>query len=223
MIASVAARVSPESAKQLLVWTKPQVERDPGGLGWLADLAATYKVLDPVPLLEEATRLSTATADDWLRLAITRSPADLNAARDKIAPAAFVAAAAILRETPSGKDFQPRLRSAVEKRLFVQAQLALALSRGKPDEAARALESYLADHELSKADAAWCRRNLAMLYAVGGTTADRKRAMELVKEVTETGASAEELRATASVLTTLGAYLEARQPGHDSNSRRGIA
>jgi tetratricopeptide (TPR) repeat protein len=47
-----------------------------------------------------------------------------------------------------------------------------------------------------------------MLYAVGGTPADRKRAIELIKEVQDTGTSAEELRASASVLTTLGRYLE---------------
>ncbi len=47
-----------------------------------------------------------------------------------------------------------------------------------------------------------------MLYAVGGTPEDRQRAMELIKNVEDGGPSAEELRATASVLTTLARYLE---------------
>lgn len=208
VISSLAASLSHEVARQLLTWAKPHIAHDPGGLGWLADTAVANKILDAVPLLEEATRSSAATADDWLRLAIIRSPSDLKAARARITSAAYVAAAAVLRETPAGKDFKPELADSVDRRRFVQAQLGLYLSRGKPDEAAKVLEAYLADREIPKVDAAWCRRNLAMLYAVGGTTADRRRAMELIKEVSEAGTSAEELRATASVLTTLGRYLE---------------
>ena len=45
------------------------------------------------------------------------------------------------------------------------------------------LEAYLAESDNQKVDAAWCRRNLAMLYAVGGTPTDRRRAMELIKDV----------------------------------------
>ena len=70
------------------------------------------------------------------------------------------------------------------------------------------LEAYLAESDNQKVDAAWCRRNLAMLYAVGGTPTDRRRAMELIKDVRDAGTSAEELRATASIMTTLGRYLE---------------
>ena len=85
---------------------------------------------------KSAVRQPTANADDWLRLALARSPGDLNAARGKISPAAYAAAAAVLRATPQGKDFEPVLANAVEKRLFVQSCLAVNLSRGKPDEAA---------------------------------------------------------------------------------------
>jgi len=49
-----------------------------------------------------------------------------------------------------------------------------------------------------------------MLYAVGGTPADRQRAMELLQDVKDMGSTAEELRATASVLTTLSRYLEGK-------------
>jgi tetratricopeptide (TPR) repeat protein len=49
-----------------------------------------------------------------------------------------------------------------------------------------------------------------MLYAVGGTPADRQKAMDLLRDVTDVGTTAEELRATASVLTTLSRYLEAK-------------
>jgi len=208
VISSVVATMPVESGRKMLAWVRPHVERDPGGLGWLATVAATAKVFDPLPLLEEATRQSNATADDWLRLAMLRKPTDLNAARGNISPAAYTAAAAILCATPAGRDFEPVLQNAVERRLFVQAGLALDLSRGQTNEASKRLDKYLARGDLPKADAAWCRRNLAMLYAVGGTPEDRKRAIGLIKEVEDTGTSPEELRASASVLTTLGRYLE---------------
>ena len=72
------------------------------------------------------------------------------------------------------------------------------------------LEGFLAEKDVREADAAWAKRNLAMLYAVGGTPADRQRATELLRDVTDIGTTAEELRATASVLTTLSRYLEGK-------------
>ena len=204
----VAEDLPSEAAKKLLLTVRPHVERDPGGLRWLADVGARHKLLDAVPILEDAVRQSHANADDWLALALAGKPADLNAARGKIPPAAYTAAAAVLRATPQGKNFEPAFANPVEKRLFVQGCLAVDLSRGKPEEAAKVLEKYLAEGDLPRANSAWCRRNLAMLYAVGGTPEDRKRAMEFIKEVNDAGTSAEDLRATASVLTTLGRYLE---------------
>ena len=186
--------------------TRPHVER-PGGLRWIADVAIA-QVFDPVPLLEEATRRPTATADGCLSLALARKPDDLSSARARLTPAAYLAAVSLLLETPVGKSFRPELTSLVEKRLFAQSRLAVKLSVGKPDEATTILEEYLAEKDLPKPDVAWCRRNLAMLYAVGGTAGDRQRAMELIKNVEDGGTSAEELRATASVLTTLARYLE---------------
>jgi tetratricopeptide (TPR) repeat protein len=208
MIASVASSVPVDAGSKLAHWARPFVERDPGGLGWLAEIASANKHFDPVPILEEATRKRSASADDWLRLALAHESSDLNDAKGRLAPAAYVAAAAVLIETRAGANFEPRLENAPEKRLFAQARLALHLSRGMPQDAAKALEKYLIDQDLSKADSAWCRRNLAMLYAVGGTPADRQRAMELIKDVADASSSAEELRATASVLTTLARYLE---------------
>jgi tetratricopeptide (TPR) repeat protein len=209
LVAGVVPALPQPTAAKLLGWSRRHVEREPGGLGWLADTAIAYKVLDPIPVLEEATKRPTATADDWLRLALARKPDDLNAARVKLTPQAYLAAVALFRETPAGKNFAPNLASPAEKRLYAQSRLAVKLSRNKPDEAMKALEEYLAEKELPKPDEAWARRNLAMLYAVGGTPEDRQKAMELLKDAAEDGGtSAEELRATASVLTTLARYLE---------------
>jgi tetratricopeptide (TPR) repeat protein len=206
IVASVAERVPSEAGTKLLKLVRPHLERDPDGLGWLADVPG--KLIDPIPLLEEAVRKPNATADDWLRLALARKPAELNGARGKLLPQAYFAAVAVLQETKQGTGFKPELTGPSDKRLLAQSRLALQLSLGKPEEAAKVLEKYLAEKDVPKSDAAWCRRNLAMLYAVGGTPEDRARAMKLIKEVNEAGTSADELRATASVLTTLARYLE---------------
>lgn len=208
LIGSVVPTLPTTIAAKLLKWCRPQIERDPGGLGWLAEVAAEHHVFDPLPLLEEATQRSTSTADDWLRLAIRKGPAALRTARAKLNPTAYLAAAAVFREMPEGKDFDPEPRDASEKRLYAQVRLALHLSREKSDAASKVLEEYLAEKNLQTADLAWVKRNLAMLYAVGGTENDRKRAMDLIQDTNDTGNSVDDLRAMASVLTTLARYLE---------------
>ncbi|MCE9563001.1 MAG: tetratricopeptide repeat protein [Planctomycetes bacterium] len=208
LVASVVPKLQIPVATKLLNWARPHAERDPEGLAWVAEVAGTYKLFDAVPLLEEATRRKGSTADDWLRLALARKADDLNVARGKIAPAAFLAAAIVLMQTPEGKDFKPKLESAVERRLFTQARLSLTLSLDKPADATKVLEDFLTAKDLSKADLAWGQRNLAMIYAVGGTPENRQKAMELIKSVEDFGTSPDELRATASVLTTLSRYVE---------------
>ncbi|HEV3439058.1 MAG TPA: hypothetical protein VG122_16950, partial [Gemmata sp.] len=208
IIGSVVPTLPTATAAKLLKWCRPHIERDPGGLGWLGETAALHHVFDPIPVLEEATQRQTTTADDWLRLGIYRGPAAFRTARAKLPSSAYLAAAAVFRETPEGKDFDPEPRDASEKRMFAQVRLALHLSRGKSDEATKVLEEFLAAKNLPPADSAWGKRNLAMLYAVGGTPEDRKRAMELIQDTTDAGTTPDDLRAMASVLTTLARYLE---------------
>ncbi|MBA4066444.1 MAG: hypothetical protein C0501_22570 [Isosphaera sp.] len=208
LVGSVVPKVQVPVAAKLLAWSRPHVERDPNGLGWVGETAAAHRVFDPVPVLEEATRRPGATADDWLRLALARSPADLNGCRGAVTPTPYLAAAAVLNETPAGKDFVPDLRDAAWRRAFAQARLAVKLSRGASAEAVTVLEDYLTGKDVAKADAAWASRNLAMLYAAGGTPADRKRATELIAAAEAAGTTADELRTTAGVLTTLSRYLD---------------
>jgi tetratricopeptide (TPR) repeat protein len=208
LIALVIPKLQVPVAAKVLEWSRPHAERDRGGLGWLADVGGANGVFDPVPVLEAATKRKDATADDWLRLALARNPEDLNGGRGKVPDSAFLAAAAVLAQTKAGKDYAPELPTPADQRLFAQSLLSLKLSRNKPDEATQVLEDYLKLNELPKEDAAWAKRNLAMLYAVGGTPEDRKRAMELIATVDDVGNSPNELRSTASVLTTLSRYLE---------------
>jgi tetratricopeptide (TPR) repeat protein len=208
LVADVVGVLPKPTAEKLLNGCRTYVEKDPGGLGWLAETAARHQVFDPIPVLNEATQRPMATADDWLRVAIFAGPDKLRAARARLQPTAYLAAAAVFRETAQGKDFDPAPANMEQKRLFAQACLALQLSRGKSEAATKVLEDYLANEELPPKDIAWGKRNLAMMFAVGGTPDDRKRAMELIKNVTENETSAEDLRAMASVLTTLSRYLE---------------
>jgi tetratricopeptide (TPR) repeat protein len=208
LIDSTIPTLATPIAAKLLTWCRPLVERDPGGLGWLGETAALNRVFDPIPLLEEATKRPTATADDWLRLSLHRGPAVLTAARAKLSISAYLSAAAVFRETPEGKNFDPGTLDNSEKRLYAQVRLALHLSQNKPEQATKVLEEFLAGKNLPQTDEAWGKRNLAMLYAVGGTPEDRKRAMELIKDVSDAGTTPEDLRSMASALATLASYLE---------------
>lgn len=209
LITSVVSSVPHSVAAKLLHLARPHVERDPGGLGWLAETADRYRVFDPIPILVEATTRPGATPDDWLRLALERGPADLVAARSRLSTAGYLATAAVYLETPAGKDFTPELTTPAERRLFAQARLAVKLSCGETAAAAKVLEEYVAEKDIAPRDRAWGQRNLAMLYAVGGTPEDRQRAMQLIKQVSQDGdGTVEELRATAGVLSTLARYLE---------------
>jgi tetratricopeptide (TPR) repeat protein len=210
LVSSALPGIPASSSARILSMVRPFVEREPGGLGWLAETAAASKVMDVVPMLLDATQRQGATPDDWLRLAIQRDGEDLTRSREKLVPGAYLAAAALYCATPAGKAFEPVLRNASERRLFIQAQLALHLSRDRTADATHVMEQYLESTDLAPADRAWARRNLAMLHAVGGTPEDRTRAMDLIKDVADGGTSPEELRATASVLTTLARYLEGK-------------
>lgn len=208
VIATVVPKLPTSTAGRLLNWCRPFVEREPGGLGWLGEIAAVHRVFDPIPVLEEATQRSNTTADDWLRLALSRGPEVMRTARPKLSLASYLSAVAVFQQTPEGKDYEPEPLNKSEQRLFAQVRLALHLSRGKQEQAAKILEEYLEGTNLAAVDMAWAKRNLAMLYAVGGTPQDRKRAMDLIKDVTDAGTSADDLRSMASVLTTLARYLE---------------
>src|SRR5262249_49269652 len=65
VVTSIVPIVTTEAGEKLLAWSRPHVERDPGGLGWLGETAATHHLSDPIPILEEATRKPIASADDW--------------------------------------------------------------------------------------------------------------------------------------------------------------
>lgn len=218
MVRGVLAQLPPEAAEKVLAWCRPLVAHQPGGLGWLgqcytaignAEAAGAHFAL--------ATQgVSTATADDWLRLTLFHADAGrrdaatetLDKARQHLPSGAFFAVAAVFCETPNGKEWAPQLAAPSERRVFVQSRLAMKLSRSAQDEAAKLLEDYLAGSDLRQADTGWARRNLAMLYAIRGTTEDRQKAMDLLQKDEGDGAGPDDLRATAGVLTNLARYLE---------------
>jgi tetratricopeptide (TPR) repeat protein len=214
VVAHVIAAVP--SAVELLNLSKPLVESDPQGLAWLADCAARYRHPEAAALLDAAAKQPGATGDDWLRKALYESkenpasgPAVLDVAKAKLAPEVYFAIVAVYADSAAGATFTPEAATPAEKRMLVQARLAVKLSRAKHEEAGKLLEGFLAEKDTSVGNADWARRNLAMIYAVGGTPDDRVRAMKLLKDVgAEANASQEDLRATVSALTVLARYLE---------------
>jgi tetratricopeptide (TPR) repeat protein len=218
LAAGVLKDVPPPAGVKVIGWCRPYVEREPGGLGWVAGCYAALGMTGEAEgVLVAATKAPSANADDWSRLVVHQAAGgkeamaeSLAAARAKLTPPAFFALAAAVRETPGGQNWSPGLNDHTEKRAFAQAQLAVKLSRSDPAAATKVLEAFLTDTDVADADAAWAKRNLAMLYAVGGTPADRRRAIELFHDVKDIGKTAEELRASASVLTTLSRYLEGK-------------
>ena len=214
MVGGAIGSMPPDAAATVLAACRPFVTSDPGGLGWLGTAYAKIgRPAESETVLVAATQSPGSTSDDWFRLALHhassgRRDAALASARTKLAPAAFFALTAAYAETPAGKDWSPAVGDPAEKRLFAQSRLAVKLSRADSPGATMMLETFTTDKELRPTDIAWGRRNLAMLYALGGKPGDRKKAMELVTEGLDPGTTPEELRATASVLTTLARYLE---------------
>lgn len=216
MVGHVLATLPPPAAGSVLTLCRPLVARDAGGPAWVAECAVALNQPDSAAILDEAVRRPGANADDWLRKALLASkenpahgPEVLTAARAKLTAPAYFPLVAVYCETAAGSTFVPEASSPADLRALAQARLSVKLCKSQSVEGGKILEAFLAHKEIAPADADWARRNLAMLYAVGGKPEDRMKAMTLLKDVKTTeNATAEELRATASVLTTLGRYLE---------------
>ncbi len=214
LITNICGKVQQPIANKLLDWTKRKLESEPGALGWLADTAIQHRLQEPLPLLLQAIQAPHPTTDDWLRLALVQqhhssdARQTLASAKAKLPPAGYAGLLAIFQEMTG--DELPDLKVELgDPRLLVQARLAVKLSRNQTEAAAKLIEGYLKSPDLAAVDQAWAHRNLAMLYAVGGQAPDRKRAMQLLQSATtDDSSTVEELRSTASVLTTLSRYLE---------------
>ena len=207
-----------DATKKLLAMSRKYVESEPGGLGWLGDcyLAAGLKA-EASDCFVKATAAKAAGPDDWLRLAVRTAESGsadaganvLQTARAKMPPPIYFAVAAAFSEskaTPT--DWAPPFEKPAEKRQFAQARLAVKLSRFHRAEAITLLESFLASKPEAKGDQAWARRNLAMLLAVRGAAADRKKAMDLLLKDDDSGETADDKRSTAAVLTALSRHLD---------------
>jgi len=201
---------------ELLNLCRPLVEQDARGVAWFADCAVKCKHPETRAILDTVTKSMRATSDDWLRKALfvakddpAAGPLVLTEAKGKLSPTAYFAIVAVYADSAAGSTFVPEAGTPAEKRLLATAQLALKLSQSRPTEGGKVLESFLAGKDILPADADWARRNLAMIYAVGGTQDDRVRATTLLKSVTtDEHATIDELRATVSAMTLLARYLE---------------
>ncbi|MCS6864340.1 MAG: tetratricopeptide repeat protein [Gemmataceae bacterium] len=215
----VVGRVLPQVptvAVDILNACRPLLKGDPQARAWVADCAIQLQHPETAQLLDKATQLPTSHSDDWLRKALFVAQTDpaagaavLAAAQKQLPPAEYLSLVAVYTESSAGRAFVPRAETPEQKKRLVQAQLAVKLSCSQTASAGRLLEDFLADKTLPAHHADWARRNLAMIYAVGGTPDDRVRAMKLLREVaTDTHTSVDELRATVTAMTALARYLE---------------
>jgi tetratricopeptide (TPR) repeat protein len=218
VVQAAVQRLPSDAARRVLTAARPVVEPEPGGLGWLGDvyLACGFKP-DAERCFEQATLAPTVTADDWLRLAVRSaeggSPSAavkvMQAAKEKLPPAVYFATAASFAESaaaPAG--WSPVVSSPADVRQFTQARLGVRLSRFQRTESIELIEKYLATEPPAE-DAAWANRNLAMLLAVRAKPGDRKKAMDLLLAADNSaGASADDKRSTAAVLTALSRHLD---------------
>ncbi len=218
LVRNVLGAVPEAVGEKLFAVARPLAEREPGGAAWVAETASARNGAEAASLLDAAASGPRATPDDWLRKALFASkenpaagPAVLAQAKGKLTAQAHARLVAVYADSAAGSTFAPTAASPDEARALAEARLAVKLSRGRPAEAVQLLEGYLADPTTKGASAEWARRNLAVLYAAGGTQADRDRAMVLLTDAeVRPDAPVDELRATAGVLATLARFLEGR-------------
>jgi predicted Zn-dependent protease len=214
-----AAQLAPDHAAKLVAAAAPAVEREPGGLGWLGEqYAAAGRTSDAVDALTKAVDNPAATGDDWLRLALfagrrgdrVAAIASLERAQSKLPPGLAAAVLVSYAETglaPAG--WTPEFATPESRTLYLRAALSVKLSRFQRPEAVAMLETAVKDATLPPADAAWAKRNLAMLLAAGGDAKERARAVELLTSAGDSiGETPDEMRATAAVLTALTRHLD---------------
>ncbi len=195
------------------VW--PMVERQPEGLGWLADLQAALGLTkEALATCQRAANRPNATADDWLRFALRTAESSgrdagtaiVQSAKSKLPPSAYADLAAAFTASRVGAGAIIAAGAPREIRAFAEARLAIQLARLDRAAAIRECEAVLADDRTPGEDAAWARRKLAMVLTVRGEPSDRKRGLELL--VGDRGGSPGERRATASVLAALARHLD---------------
>ncbi len=219
-VRQTVGRVQPVAAKRMLDTVRPAVEPEPDGLGWLGDCyAACGFKTDATACYDKAVSLKVSTSDDWLRKAVRTAEGVDAAAGAKVisdakvklnSPQLYLMTSALFAEHPAApKGWVPEKLTATDKKLYTQARLAVKLSKFDRDAAVSVLESYLADKEVPEEVKAWARRNVAMLYAARGTSADRARAKEMLTDTDKSpGDTADERRSTAAVLVQLSQQLE---------------
>ena len=216
VVRKAIGRLDPASARKLLEIAKRWNEGAVGEFAWLGDGYTSLKLPKEAEASFEFGVLSPrATIDDWLRLALVQTGSEalialLERAREKLPPMQYaVLLASVAESSAAAPGWKPELKTGTEQRQFGQISLALKLSRFQRRESIAMLEAFLADSKRSKGDAAWARRNLAMLYVAEGNPLDRKKAKELLAgKDNSPGETEDEKRATAAVLAGLARHLE---------------
>lgn len=205
----------PQHVDRLIQTVRPIVERQPGGLGWLADLSLSLgRIRDSLSACELAVAKANATPDDWLRYALRTAESSgrdagaavVASAKSRLSPVSFADLATAFTASRIGSGAVIAAAAPRDLRPFAEAKLAILLAQLDRASAIRECESLLANANLSTDDAAWARRRLAMLLTVRGEPSDRKKALGLLAG--DRGGSPADRRATASVLASLHRFLD---------------
>jgi cellulose synthase operon protein C len=219
VVQSTLRGLSPDAAKQMLKHCRDIMIQEPSAAGWLADCYTKVGLpAESLAVLNQALQAKHTNADDWFRLALRTGASGQPQSIDRVMAQAklklqpvlyFALVAAYAEQSLPTAPWTPSFENAADKRLYTQACLTLKLSRFMRAEAIALLEGYLKSDSITGQDTAWAKRNLAMLLAVRGNAEDRRKAMQMLTDPSETlGETADEKRSTAAVLTALARQMD---------------
>jgi tetratricopeptide (TPR) repeat protein len=215
LVEGVTAQVPVEKAERCLDWATVLVQKSGVSLLWLARIEQERgRLSQALALVEKAGTAAPKHVDTWsarVQLAPEKSEATLAAARSALEdPAYYLLCAEVADVVRKAKpDWAPATEKPGQRRAFVQASMTVALARGRREEAIAVVKSLAGDAKARPEDAAWARRNLAMLAVAQGTPdVRRKAALTLKTLASEPAAGADDLRSNVNALAVSARHLQ---------------
>ncbi len=225
MMDNACQGISPARFQALVGWMQPYVESDPESRLWLGTLADRlgYREL-ALTQFREAVRQLPHHPDAWRALTALLIRTGQSDQADRLVRSearqalndrgyALLCAATVSDfQNYAKRTWTPPAATAEAKRATAQARLALLLSRNDRAAAIDLLKTFADEAKDRPADAAWAKRNLALLRAINGSGEERSEAVAYLKELAaEPSDAPEERRARVAILATAYRHLEAAE------------